>query len=60
MNLNFVNMMKVSELKRKVDEAVERGYGDLPVEIYQQGNGGSTRTRDVLYDEISFTLYDFV
>lgn len=53
-------MMKVSELKRKVDEAVERGYGDLPVEIYQQGNGGSTRTRDVLYDEISFTLYDFV
>ena len=53
-------MLKVSELKDKLDEVIEKGYGDLPVEIYQEGNGGSTRVADVLYDEISFTLYDFI
>lgn len=53
-------MMKVSELKDKLDKVIERGYGELPVEIYQEGNGGSTKVRDVLYDEISLTLYDFV
>ena len=53
-------MMKVSELKDKLDEVIERGYGELPVEICQEGNGGSTKVKDVLYDEISLTLYDFV
>ena len=54
------NMITVNELKDKLDKVIEKGYGNLPVEIYQEGSGGSTRVRDILYDEISLTLYDFV
>lgn len=54
------NMITINELKDKLDEVIEKGYGNLPIEIYQEGSGGSTRVADVLYDEISLTLYDFI
>lgn len=53
-------MLTVNELRDKLDKVIKRGYGELPVEICQEGNGESTEVKDVLYDEISLTLYDFV